>query len=96
MCSAGVCSSVSAIESTPRVLVAGPVQPEDVTSEVWDYVFMDGPMPSGSGISSDTLAAMRREFEFWYPWDLRVRPCLSAVARVCAHSQAPRSHASRL
>ena len=44
-----------------------------MTAEVWDYVFMDGQMPSGSGISSDTLAAMRREFEFWYPWDLRVR-----------------------
>jgi hypothetical protein len=49
------------------------VRPEDVTPEVWDYVFLDGPAPSGSGISGETLAAMRREFEFWYPWDLRVR-----------------------
>ena len=36
-------------------------------------MFLDSPMPSGSGVSEETLAAMRREFEFWYPWDLRVR-----------------------
>lgn len=54
-------------------LHSGPVRPEDVTPEVWDHVFLDAPAPSSSGISQETLGAMRREFEFWYPWDLRVR-----------------------
>jgi leucyl-tRNA synthetase len=50
----------------------GPVKAEDVTNEVWNYVLQDGPLPADSPIPRDTLAAMKREFTYWYPWDLRV------------------------
>ena len=44
----------------------------DLTDEVWDYIFLGGAQPQNSTIAAQTLQAMRREFEFWYPFDLRV------------------------
>jgi hypothetical protein len=41
-------------------------------AQVWDYVFLGGPLPSGSAIPEATLRRMRAEFEYWYPFDLRV------------------------
>ena len=52
------------------------VKPEQMTDEVWDYVFarreLSGEILSESKISKEALASMRREFEYWYPLDLRV------------------------
>ncbi|KAL6228149.1 hypothetical protein ACLB2K_002103 [Fragaria x ananassa] len=48
------------------------IKPEQMTDEVWDYIFCDGPEPKSSGISSSTLRNMKHEFEYWYPFDLRV------------------------
>jgi leucyl-tRNA synthetase len=52
------------------------VQPEQMTDEVWDYVFarrdLSDELLSESKISKEALASMRREFEYWYPLDLRV------------------------
>ena len=45
--------------------------------QVWDYIFLEGPEPQHSNIPGQVLQSMRREFNFWYPFDLRVRPfCL--------------------
>lgn len=48
------------------------IAPEDLTDEVFNYIFLDKPFPTGSKISEETLKAMKSEFEYWYPWDLRV------------------------
>jgi leucyl-tRNA synthetase len=52
------------------------VKPEQMKDEVWDYVFarreLSDDILQGSGISKEALASMRREFEYWYPLDLRV------------------------
>lgn len=48
------------------------VRPEQLTHEVWDYVFLGGDLPAASGIPEPLLLQMRREFEFWYPMDVRV------------------------
>jgi leucyl-tRNA synthetase len=52
------------------------VKPEQMTDEVWDYVFarreLTDEILSESKISKEALASMRREFEYWYPLDLRV------------------------
>jgi leucyl-tRNA synthetase len=52
------------------------IKPEQMTDEVWDYVFIDGDLSEdlikNSGISKADLQAMRREFEYWYPLDIRV------------------------
>jgi leucyl-tRNA synthetase len=52
------------------------VKPEQMKDEVWDYVFarreLSDEILKDSGISKETLASMRREFEYWYPLDMRV------------------------
>lgn len=58
---------------TPGLL--GDLKPEQMTDEVWDYIFARrqvGDDVLASKISQDKLDAMRREFEYWYPLDLRV------------------------
>ncbi|KAH1496911.1 hypothetical protein LV164_001601 [Aspergillus fumigatus] len=52
------------------------IKPEQMTDEVWDYIFtrreLSDELISKSGISKDALLKMRREFEYWYPLDVRV------------------------
>ncbi|KAI3849820.1 hypothetical protein MKW98_026734 [Papaver atlanticum] len=48
------------------------VKPEQMTDEVWNYVFCDGPYPKSSTISESVLNKMKQEFSYWYPFDLRV------------------------
>ena len=45
----------------------------DVTDEVWDHVLLGAPAPRECALPAGLLARMRREFSFWYPFDLRVR-----------------------
>ena len=52
------------------------VKPEQMVDEVWDYVFarreLSDEILKQSNISKSALESMRREFEYWYPLDLRV------------------------
>ncbi|CAB4298554.1 unnamed protein product [Prunus armeniaca] len=48
------------------------VTPEQMTNEVWDFIFCDGPFPKSSEVSQLILNKMKQEFEYWYPFDLRV------------------------
>ncbi|KAI3879279.1 hypothetical protein MKW92_048286 [Papaver armeniacum] len=48
------------------------VKPEQMTDEVWNYVFCDGLYPKSSTISESVLNKMKQEFSYWYPFDLRV------------------------
>jgi len=50
----------------------GAIPPEAVNAEFWEHIFLDGPAPKDGQIPSDVLATCRREFDFWYPMDLRV------------------------
>ena len=47
-------------------------RPEQLTLEVWDYVFCLTKKAPKTDIPRALLDKMRREFEFWYPVDLRV------------------------
>ena len=53
----------------------GNVGPEQMTDEVWDYVFcrrdLTDDILASSKIPRETLEGMRREFEYFYPLDLR-------------------------
>ena len=48
------------------------IEASDLTEDVFDYVFSisENP-PENSGISTEVLAKMKREFQYWYPVDLR-------------------------
>ncbi|KAF8395231.1 hypothetical protein HHK36_019173 [Tetracentron sinense] len=48
------------------------LKPEQMTDEVWNFVFSGGPYPKSSNIPSSLLNKMKQEFEYWYPFDLRV------------------------
>uniref|UniRef100_A0A146LKH8 leucine--tRNA ligase n=1 Tax=Lygus hesperus TaxID=30085 RepID=A0A146LKH8_LYGHE len=48
------------------------IKPEDMTLEVWDYVFLGTKFPKNTTIPKKTLEAMRNEFLYWYPVDMRV------------------------
>ncbi|KZV53257.1 leucine--tRNA ligase, cytoplasmic [Dorcoceras hygrometricum] len=48
------------------------VKPEQLTDEVWDFLFVGGQYPKSSEISSSLLNRMKQEFDYWYPFDLRV------------------------
>lgn len=48
------------------------MKPEQMTDEVWDFVFCGGRQPQSSDIPSSVLNQMKQEFEYWYPFDLRV------------------------
>lgn len=52
------------------------IKPEQMTDEVFDYVFarrdINEDILKTSNIPEGTLQSMRREFEYWYPLDLRV------------------------
>ena len=48
------------------------VKAEQLTDEVFDYIYLKGSKPTDSDISADLLDQMRKEFEYWYPMDLRV------------------------
>ncbi|KAH8906798.1 leucyl-tRNA synthetase [Coniochaeta sp. PMI_546] len=52
------------------------VGPEQMTDDVWDYIFcrreLSDELIAQSKIPKETLEAMRRSFEYWYPLDLRV------------------------
>lgn len=50
--------------------------------QMWDYVLLEGPEPQSSSISKQVLQTMRREFNFWYPFDLRVRPAMLCTDNV--------------
>ena len=48
------------------------VDPEAMTDDVWDAVFLGTELDADSKFPRDLLDEMRAEFNFWYPFDLRV------------------------
>ncbi|KAF2405012.1 leucyl-tRNA synthetase-like protein [Trichodelitschia bisporula] len=49
----------------------GNIKPEQMKDEVWEYIFALRDSVD-SDIPKETLAAMKREFTYWYPLDVRV------------------------
>ena len=48
-------------------------RPEEMTPEVWDYIFFkEAALPKDTRISKENLNKLRREFQHWYPVDLRL------------------------
>ncbi|RKO84472.1 hypothetical protein BDK51DRAFT_27993, partial [Blyttiomyces helicus] len=48
------------------------ILPEQMTDEVWDYVLRGDDLPKETTIPVPILERLRREFEYFYPIDLRV------------------------
>ncbi|DBA01193.1 TPA: hypothetical protein N0F65_002328 [Lagenidium giganteum] len=52
-------------------LGADGIKAEQMTKEVFDYIFLKAPAPKDSTIPIAVLDKLRGEFEYWYPMDLR-------------------------
>jgi leucyl-tRNA synthetase len=42
-----------------------------MSDEIWDWLLVDGPWPSSSPIPRDKADALKHEYEYFYPFDLR-------------------------
>ncbi|KAF4523284.1 hypothetical protein B566_EDAN009407 [Ephemera danica] len=47
------------------------IKAEQMTPEVWDYIFFKKAKKPKTSIPASALDRMRKEFEYWYPMDLR-------------------------
>lgn len=47
------------------------IKPEQMTKEVFDYIFLRHALPTNSTIPRAVLEQLRAEFEYWYPVDVR-------------------------
>ncbi|KAH0956365.1 hypothetical protein HN011_009416 [Eciton burchellii] len=47
------------------------IKSSDMTPEVWDFIFFKDAKWPKTKIKKDILSAMKREFQYWYPVDLR-------------------------
>ena len=48
------------------------IKPEQMTPEVWDYIYFNNIKFPKTDIPKATLEKMKQEFQYWYPVDLRV------------------------
>ncbi|KAF7759757.1 hypothetical protein Agabi119p4_11452 [Agaricus bisporus var. burnettii] len=53
--------------------VPGPlgITPDQMTDEIWEYIFCDGPFPNPSPLPQDKADALKHEFTYFYPYDIR-------------------------
>ncbi|EAU87569.1 leucine-tRNA ligase [Coprinopsis cinerea okayama7 len=47
------------------------ITPEQMTDEIWEYIFCNGPFPSPSPIPKEKVDALKHEYEYFYPFDIR-------------------------
>ncbi|TCD60815.1 cytosolic leucyl tRNA synthetase, partial [Steccherinum ochraceum] len=47
------------------------IKAEQMTDEVWNYVFRSGPWPESSTIPKEKADIMKHEFDYFYPFDIR-------------------------
>lgn len=45
--------------------------PDQMTDEIWEYVLCNGPFPNPSPLSREKVDALKHEFEYFYPFDVR-------------------------
>eukprot|EP01060_Flectonema_neradi_P013119 TRINITY_DN1990_c0_g1_i1.p1 TRINITY_DN1990_c0_g1~~TRINITY_DN1990_c0_g1_i1.p1 ORF type:complete len:1256 (+),score=336.14 TRINITY_DN1990_c0_g1_i1:35-3802(+) len=61
-------SNLTGLEKSPYG-----IKPEDVNDAVFDHIFLNKEITAAdSSIDQNVLKEMKREFEYWYPMDLRV------------------------
>jgi len=62
-------SSVESIDGKVRGKLD--VAPEQMTDEIWEYIFVDGPWPANAPLPKEKADALKHEYEYFYPFDVR-------------------------
>ncbi|KAK7055247.1 hypothetical protein R3P38DRAFT_3385345 [Favolaschia claudopus] len=47
------------------------ITPDQMTDEIWEYIFCSGPFPSPSPLPREKADALKHEFDYFYPLDIR-------------------------
>lgn len=47
------------------------IAPEEMTDEIWEYLFRDGPWPESATVPKEKIDTMKREYDYFYPFDVR-------------------------
>ncbi|KAI0920465.1 hypothetical protein AcV5_010190 [Taiwanofungus camphoratus] len=47
------------------------ITPDQMTDEIWEYLFRNGPWPESATVPKEKIDTMKREFEYFYPFDMR-------------------------
>ncbi|KAF8970605.1 hypothetical protein BDZ97DRAFT_1724807 [Flammula alnicola] len=47
------------------------ITPEQMTDEIWEYIFCNGPFPDPSPLPREKADALKREYQYFYPFDVR-------------------------
>ncbi|EEB90945.1 hypothetical protein MPER_10780, partial [Moniliophthora perniciosa FA553] len=47
------------------------ITPDQMTDEVWEYIFAGGPWPEPVPLPKEKADALKHEFEYFYPFDIR-------------------------
>ncbi|EIW76689.1 leucine-tRNA ligase [Coniophora puteana RWD-64-598 SS2] len=47
------------------------ITPDQLTDEVWEYIFRDGPWPDPAPLPKEKVDKMKHEYNYFYPFDLR-------------------------
>ncbi|SRR6266550_643752 len=47
------------------------ITPEQLTDEIWEYLLADGPFPSSSPLPKEKVDALKHEYNYFYPFDIR-------------------------
>ena len=47
------------------------IKPDQMTDEIWEYVFCNGPWPDPAPLPQEKADALKHEFNYFYPFDIR-------------------------
>ena len=47
------------------------ITPEQMTDEIWEYILVDGPWPTNAPLPREKADALKHEYEYFYPLDVR-------------------------
>ncbi|CCM04136.1 uncharacterized protein FIBRA_06298 [Fibroporia radiculosa] len=47
------------------------ITPEQMTDDVWEYLYRNGPWPESATVPKEKIDTMKREYEYFYPFDVR-------------------------
>ena len=47
------------------------ILPEQMTDEIWEYIFCDGQFPSPSPLPRENADALKHEYHYFYPFNIR-------------------------
>ena len=66
-------ANIPCIEDSIDGSKSGPlgITPDQMTDEVWDYIFTNGPWPSPAPLPREKADALKHEYEYFYPFDIR-------------------------